>query len=134
MCLVARPARVSSLVVPEIPVFDYDAVMRVVSPAEAIERVREAFVRYASGEWGMPAKVYLDVPPAGDFRAMPAAGGSLAILKWVTSFPGNPRRGLPVVMGVICVSSAEDGQLLALLDARAVTALRTGAVAAVAAQ
>jgi ornithine cyclodeaminase/alanine dehydrogenase-like protein (mu-crystallin family) len=37
-------------------------------------------------------------------------------------------------MGVICVSSAEDGEPLALVDARAVTALRTGAVAAVAAQ
>ena len=37
-------------------------------------------------------------------------------------------------MGVICVSSAEDGEPLALIDARAITALRTGAVAAVAAQ
>ena len=82
----------------------------------------------------MPPKVYLAVPPAGDFRAMPAKGGGLAILKWVTSFPGNPARGLPVVMGMICVSSAETGEPLALIDVRAVTALRTGAVAAVAAQ
>src|SRR5207253_1964596 len=68
------------------------------------------------------------------FRAMPAKGAGLAILKWVTSFPGNAARGLPVVMGMICVSSAEDGEPLALIDARAITALRTGAVAAVAAQ
>ena len=81
----------------------------------------------------MPPKVYLDAPE-GDFRAMPAMGAGLAILKWVTSFPGNPARGLPVVMGTICVSSADDGLPLALVDARAVTALRTGAVAAVAAQ
>jgi len=65
---------------------------------------------------------------------MPAKGGGVAILKWVTSFPGNPRNGLPVVMGMICVSSAEDGRPLALVDVRAVTALRTGAVAALAAQ
>jgi ornithine cyclodeaminase/alanine dehydrogenase-like protein (mu-crystallin family) len=82
----------------------------------------------------MPAKVYLDAAPAGDFRAMPALGGRLAILKWVTSFPSNVERGLPVVMGVVCVSSAADGRPLALIDARAVTALRTGGVAAVAAQ
>ena len=82
----------------------------------------------------MPPKVYLDAPPNGDFRAMPAMGAGLAILKWVTSFPGNPAAGLPVVMGVICVSSAEDGEPLALIDVRSVTALRTGAVAAVAAQ
>jgi alanine dehydrogenase len=37
-------------------------------------------------------------------------------------------------MGVICVSSASNGEPLALIDARAITALRTGAVAAVAAQ
>jgi alanine dehydrogenase len=82
----------------------------------------------------MPPKVYLEAPPAGDFRAMPALGSGLAILKWVTSFPGNGLHGLPAVMGVICVSSADDGRPLALVDARAVTALRTGAVAAVAAQ
>jgi alanine dehydrogenase len=121
-------------VVPEIPVFDRDAVLQAVPPLEAIERVRDAFVRYASGEWAMPPKVYLDAPPAGDFRAMPARGSGLAILKWVTSFPDNPRRGLPVVMGTICVSSADTGEPLALVDARAVTALRTGAAAAVAAQ
>ena len=71
----------------------------------------------------MPLKVYLDAYPSGDFRAMPAKGAGLAILKWVTSSLANPRPGLPVVMGVICVSSAADGEPLALLDVRSVTAL-----------
>lgn len=114
--------------------FNHDAVLSAVAPEEAIERVRHAFVEHASGQWTMPPKVYLDAYPAGDFRAMPAKGAGVAILKWVTSFPGNTAHGLPVVMGVICVSSAEDGRPLALMDARAITALRTGAVAAVAAQ
>jgi ornithine cyclodeaminase/alanine dehydrogenase-like protein (mu-crystallin family) len=118
----------------DVAVFDHDAVLAAVNPLDAIERVRDGFVRYDAGEWEMPPKVYLDAAPAGDFRAMPAKGGGLAILKWVTSFPGNPARGLPVVMGVICVSSADTGEPLALIDVRAVTALRTGAVAAVAAQ
>jgi alanine dehydrogenase len=119
---------------PELPVFDHDAVLRAVSPLEAIERVRDAFVEYAHGSWQMPPKTYLDAPPNGDFRAMPARGGGLAILKWVTSFPGNPRRGLPTVTGVVMVSDAENGEPVAMLDARAVTALRTGAAAAVATQ
>jgi alanine dehydrogenase len=119
--------------VPEIPVLDHDAVLAAVPPAEAIERVRDAFVAYAHGDWAMPPKTYLPVE-RGDFRAMPARGAGLAILKWVTSFPANPRDGLPVVMGMICVSSEADGRPLALVDVRAVTALRTGAVAAVAAQ
>jgi alanine dehydrogenase len=119
---------------PEIPVFNHDSVLSAVAAEEAIERVRQAFVEYASGEWTMPPKVYLDAQPAGDFRAMPAKGAGIAILKWVTSFPGNGANGLPVVMGVICVSSASTGEPLALIDARAITALRTGAVSAVAAQ
>ena len=119
---------------PELPVLDHDAVLTAVSAAEAIERVRAAFLRFTDGEWTMPAKVYLDSPPFGDFRAMPARGDGLALLKWVTSFPGNPSRGLPTVTGVICLSDASNGEPLMLLDARSVTALRTGAVAAVAAR
>src|SRR5215213_6059707 len=118
----------------DILVFPQETVLRAIEPGEAIERVRDGFVEYAGNEWQMPPKVYLDASPNGDFRAMPAKGAGLAILKWVTSFPANPQAGLPVVMGVICVSSAVDGEPLALVDVRAVTALRTGAVAAVAAQ
>ena len=114
--------------------FPQETVLRAIDPPEAIERVRDGFVEYAGNEWQMPPKLYLDAWPNGDFRAMPAKGAGLAILKWVTSFPRNPEAGLPVVMGMICVSSAIDGEPLALVDVRAVTALRTGAVAAVAAQ
>jgi ornithine cyclodeaminase/alanine dehydrogenase-like protein (mu-crystallin family) len=117
----------------DIPVFDADAVLAAVDPSAAVERTRTAFERHAAGEWQMPAKVYLDSPPSGDFRAMPARGDGLAILKWVTSFPENPRRGLPVVTGALLVSSAESGELLAILDCAAVTSLRTGAAAAVSA-
>jgi alanine dehydrogenase len=118
----------------EILVFPREAVLSAVSPAEAIEHVRDGFVEYATGEWEMPPKLYVDAPPSGDFRAMPAKGAGLAILKWVTSFPRNPEAGRPVVMGMICVSSAIDGEPLALVDVRSVTELRTGAVAVVATQ
>ena len=118
---------------PELALLTHDAVLAAVSPTAAIEVTREAFLRHHAGEWVMPGKVYVDSPPYGDFRAMPARGGDLAVLKWVTSFPGNPARGLPTVSGVVCLSDARTGVPLAILDARAVTALRTGAVAAVAA-
>ena len=124
--------RVSWRPMGELPVLDHDAVLAAVSPVAAIERVREALLSFAAGEWQMPSKVYLQSPPYGDFRAMPARGGGFASLKWVTSFPGNPARGLPTVTGVICLSDASTGEPVMLLDARSVTALRTGAVAAVA--
>jgi alanine dehydrogenase len=116
-----------------VPVLGHDAVLAAVTPSDAIERVRAAFAAHYAGEWTMPAKIYLESPPYGDFRAMPALGGGFAMLKWISSFPGNPAaHGLPTVMGVVCLSDAETSAPLMLLDARAVTALRTGAVAAVA--
>ncbi len=117
-----------------VPVLGAADVERAVSPAEAVEAVRVGFVAHHRGEWTMPPKVYVTSPPGGDFRAMPALGGGHALLKWVTSFPGNPGRGLPTVTGIVAVSSAETGMLEALLDAGAVTALRTGAAAVLAAE
>jgi ornithine cyclodeaminase/alanine dehydrogenase-like protein (mu-crystallin family) len=117
-----------------IPVFTARDVEAAVSPDRAVDVVRDAFVAYARGEWTMPSKVYVPAYPAGDFRAMPALGGGFALLKWVTSFPGNPALGLPTVTGLVLVSDASNGMPVAVLDAGAVTALRTGAAAVLAAE
>jgi alanine dehydrogenase len=117
-----------------IPAFSARHVYAAVDPVAAVEAVRTAFVAHASGEWLMPSKVYVPAPPDGDFRAMPARGGGYAVLKWVTSFPRNPERGLPTVGGIVLLSDAADGRLLAQLDAGALTALRTGAAAVLAAE
>jgi alanine dehydrogenase len=119
--------------VTEIPVISGEAVLRAIDAGRAIEAVREAFERHARREWQMPAKVYLDSPPHGDFRAMPALGDGLALLKWVTSFPANTAKGLPVVRGEVLLSDAETGEELAVIECSSVTSLRTGAVAAVSA-
>ena len=109
-------------------------VREAVSPGRAVDAVRDAFVAYANGEWTMPPKVYVPAYPAGDFRAMPALGAGHALLKWVTSFPRNPEAGLPTVTGLVLLSDASNGILLAALDAGAVTARRTGAAAVLAAE
>ena len=97
------------------PFFSAGQVRAAVSPTRALEAVREAFIAYARGEWTMPPKVY-------------------ALLKWVTSFPGNPAQGLPTVTGLVLLSDASNGMPKAVLDAGAVTALRTGAAAVLAAE
>ena len=117
-----------------VPFLARDNVYAALDPAAALEAVRQAFVDHASGEWFMPSKVYVPAPPDGDFRAMPARGGGYTVLKWVTSFPGNPERGLPTVAGVVLLSDAVTGELRAIMDAGAVTALRTGAAAVLAAE
>jgi alanine dehydrogenase len=117
-----------------VPFFRAADVEAAVSPERAVEAVREAFLAYARGEWSMPPKVYVPAYPAGDFRAMPALGAGHALLKWVTSFPGNPAQGLPTVAGIVVLSDASNGMPRALLDAATVTALRTGAAAVLAAE
>ncbi|HEX7255452.1 MAG TPA: NAD(P)-binding domain-containing protein, partial [Gaiellaceae bacterium] len=118
----------------QVQVFGADVVEAAVPPERAVEVVRDAFIAYAIGEWSMPPKVYVPAYPAGDFRAMPALGGGHALLKWVTSFPGNPAVGLPTVAGLVLLSDASNGMPVAVLDAGAVTALRTGAAAVLAAE
>jgi alanine dehydrogenase len=117
-----------------IPFLNGAMVREAVSPERALEAVRAAFIAYARGEWTMPPKVYVPAYPEGDFRAMPAVGAGHALLKWVTSFPGNPAKGLPTVTGLVLLSDATNGMPKAVLDAGAVTALRTGAAAVLAAE
>ena len=117
-----------------IPFFNGENVRAAVSPERALDAVRDAFVAYARGEWTMPPKVYVPAYPEGDFRAMPALGAGHALLKWVTSFPGNPAQGLPTVTGLVLLSDGSNGMLKAVLDASAVTSLRTGAAAVLAAE
>jgi ornithine cyclodeaminase/alanine dehydrogenase-like protein (mu-crystallin family) len=117
-----------------VPVLTARHVEAAVRPSDAVEAVRAGFIAYARGEWTMPPKVYVPAYPAGDFRAMPALGDGYALLKWVTSFPGNPARGLPTVTGLVLLSDASDGSLRAVLDTAAITALRTGAAAVLAAE
>ena len=116
-----------------VPFFSAGDVLAAVPPEQAYAAVRKGFEAHARGEWRMHPKLYVTNYPAGDFRAMPALGGGHALLKWVTSFPGNPALGLPTVTGLVVLSNAETGLVEAILDAGAVTALRTGAAAVIAA-
>lgn len=101
---------------------------------DAVPAVEAAFAAHARGEARMPPKVYLPLPEhGGDFRAMPALLGGSAGVKWVNSHPDNPQRhGLPAVMGVYVLSDPATALPLAVMDATWLTAVRTGAAAAVA--
>lgn len=51
------------------------------------------------------------------------------------NFPGNPATtGLPTIQGLLLLSDADDGRVLAVMDSAAITALRTAAATAVAAR
>lgn len=73
---------------------------------------------------------------AGAFFALPAVlhGPRIVGLKWICTLGGNPERGLPKVRGAVLLSEIETGRLRAVLDGKDITAMRTAALAAVAAK
>ncbi|WP_438751108.1 ornithine cyclodeaminase family protein [Pararhizobium sp. O133] len=86
----------------------------------------------------MPVRHHHDVAVPGEAAAtlllMPAwQPGSYIGVKMVSVFPGNTDRGLPAIHGSYLLSSGKTGQLLAILDGAELTARRTAAASALAA-
>jgi len=96
---------------------------------EVMRVVEQAFRDYAAGQAQMPAKSYIHTS-SGDFRAMPGAVPGAVGIKWVNVHPGNPKLGLPTVMGVVIYSDPDNGYPLAIMDATEITAYRTAATSA----
>ncbi|MBU1697791.1 MAG: hypothetical protein KKD21_12240, partial [Proteobacteria bacterium] len=69
-------------------------------------------------------------------RALPGylKGMDLAGIKWVSAYPTNQQRGLPIVNGLILLNDPQTGFPLTLMEANWITAWRTAAVTAVAAK
>ena len=101
-----------------------------------IEAMAEALVSLARGEVLVPLRTV--VRPAGEdtfIGLMPAhrgGGAPLYSLKTVCVFPDNPTRGLDAHQGTVTLFDGETGQTRAVLNASAITAIRTAAVSAVA--
>ena len=100
----------------------------------AVDAVEAAFAAFGRGEATMPPKVYLPIEDHdGDFRAMPSRLGGSAGIKWVNVHAQNRKRfGLPTVMAVYVLNDPANAFPLAIMDGTLMTALRTGAAAAVA--
>lgn len=103
---------------------------------ECVDVMAGALVALAKGQVHQPLRMMVRPPDAaGLLGLMPAyrSGERAAFgLKAVSVFPGNTARGLDAHQGAVMLLSAETGELLALLNASAVTAIRTAAVSAVA--
>jgi ornithine cyclodeaminase len=103
---------------------------------ECIGVMEEALASLARGEVHNPLRSLVRAPGAnGILGLMPAyRGGETPLygLKEVCVFPGNPARGLDTHLGAVLLHSGETGQLLAVMNASAITAIRTAAVSAVA--
>jgi ornithine cyclodeaminase/alanine dehydrogenase-like protein (mu-crystallin family) len=102
---------------------------------ECITLMRQTLAGLARGRVTMPARQHLALPHgSGTLGMMPAFlhdGPSLGI-KVLTAFAGNEGTALDSHQGAVLLFDASNGRLLAVIDATAVTAIRTAAVSGVA--
>jgi len=117
-------------------VLNQQEVERLLDMPGCIEAMEAALASLARGEVDQPLR-YIFSP--GDQRSliglMPAhrtGGTPLYSLKTVCVFPENPKRGLDAHQGTVSLFDGETGELRAVMNASAVTAIRTAAVSAVA--
>jgi ornithine cyclodeaminase/alanine dehydrogenase-like protein (mu-crystallin family) len=103
---------------------------------ECIEAMADVLAAHAREELHQPLRS-VDKPPSseGFVGLMPAHRGGerpLFALKAVCVFPGNPARGLDAHQGTVTLFDGTTGEPTAIVDASAITAIRTAAVSAVA--
>lgn len=104
--------------------------------ADATEAVAAGFVALSAGRATVPLRPSVPLSAAGVAFAMPVSldGGRWFAVKVVSVAPVNAAAGRPVVSAAILLGDAESGELVALLEGGALTALRTGAAGGVAAR
>ncbi|MGH7634899.1 MAG: ornithine cyclodeaminase family protein, partial [Gemmatimonadaceae bacterium] len=114
-------------------ILDAAAVGALLPMDECIDIMRNALVALARNDAVTPLRTVIRMSN-GALAAMPAYDGTTETvgLKIVTVFPNNPAVGLPSHLGVVLLFRATDGVVSAILDAAAITAIRTAAVSALA--
>jgi ornithine cyclodeaminase/alanine dehydrogenase-like protein (mu-crystallin family) len=117
-------------------VLSHADVERLLPMADCVEVMTETLAALARGELFQPLRTVVRPPDAsGFFGLMPAHRRderAAFALKALTIVPGNPSRGLDSHQGAVLLSNGETGELEAVLNASAITAIRTAAVSAVA--
>lgn len=120
----------------KILVLAHDEVVQLLPIKECVPLMREALLALAAGKAHQPLRTIIRPPDAkGVMGLMPSymSGDSAAFgLKAICVFPGNPAQGKDAHQGAVLLFSAETGEQLGLMNASAITAIRTAAVSGVA--
>jgi ornithine cyclodeaminase/alanine dehydrogenase-like protein (mu-crystallin family) len=117
-------------------ILGHDDVLAALAPEDCGEAMAEVLAARARGEALMPLRMMVPFEGAAGFMGlMPAwrgGGDPVFSLKSLCVMPGNPARGLDSHQGTVTLFDGTTGVPRAILDASAVTSVRTAAVSAVA--
>ena len=105
---------------------------------EIVELVESTYRLHGAGDSVNPPSYFLRFPdrPSSRIIALPASiGGDVCVdgLKWISSFPGNVAAGIPRASAVLILNDHETGYPFACLESSIISATRTAASAALAA-
>jgi ornithine cyclodeaminase len=105
---------------------------------QLVELVEATYRLHDAGETVNPPSYFLRFPdrPSARIIALPASvGGARPVdgLKWISSFPENVASGIPRASAVLILNDPDSGYPLACLEASIISATRTAASAALAA-
>lgn len=119
-----------------IHLIDRAVVQKNLSMPDCIEVMMEAMVAIHQGQAVLPPRLFIALPGQKErvFGVMPGAlvDPEICGTKLLTLYSGNPTQGRPAIQGVIILFDSFTGESVALLDAAAITTLRTAAASAVA--
>jgi ornithine cyclodeaminase len=120
----------------DVRILDHDDVTRLLPMSECIDVMAAALAALARGEVHNPLRFVVRPPEEQSLLGlMPVhRGGAEKIwgLKTIAIFPGNSGRGLDSHQGFVALFDGETGVPLTLMNAGAITAIRTAAVSGVA--
>lgn len=114
--------------------FDKNQVTELLDMAGCIGLMRDTLMDYSSGKTIQILRTAMPLGPKKILGLMPSANTNLGIAgtKIITIFHDNFQRGLPSHQGAVVLFDMDDGHLKAILDADAITGIRTAAVSAAA--
>ncbi len=113
---------------------DDAAVRRLLRLEDLLAAMRQALVDLSAGKVAQPLRMVMDIPAqSGFFLIKPVLTERALAAKLITLIPGNAARGLPTLLATIVLMDPSTGEPLAVMDGTWITALRTAAVTAVAA-
>lgn len=101
---------------------------------DAIETVHAAMIGVAQGKANMPLRSVMEIDATNRLGIMPGALRDPDVygVKLISLFPGNPASGLSSHIGAMVIFDNDTGAVRAMLDADALTAIRTAAASAAA--